>query len=380
MRKIHIKTGKEYDVLIGPGLLGQAGELALAALGGPCRAAVICDGNVGPLYLDTLCEGLKAAGFDTVSFCFEAGEQNKNLGVWAEMLGFLAGEGLGRGDAVFALGGGVCGDMAGFAAAVYRRGVRCVQLPTTLLSAVDSSVGGKTAVDLPQGKNLAGAFHQPSLVICDTDCLRSLPPDVFADGLSEALKCGIIGDPALFEALGGGVGGGAFGSGCSGKTFGGGCGGADLCIEDVIAACVELKRSVVEDDEFDTGRRKLLNLGHTFGHAIESVSGYRLSHGKAVAMGTVLISTAACAKGLLGAGELGRIEAAFAANGLPTECPYGAGEVNEAALSDKKLSGGAIDLIVPRAVGRCDIMRVPAAELPEWLKAGGLKERADAGV
>jgi len=237
-----------------------------------------------------------------------------------------------------------------------------VQLPTTLLSAVDSSVGGKTAVDLPQGKNLAGAFHQPSLVICDTDCLRSLPPDVFADGLSEALKCGIIGDPALFDAL----------------SCGFGCG--NIGIEDVIAACVELKRSVVEDDEFDTGRRKLLNLGHTFGHAIESVSGYRLSHGKAVAMGTVLMGRAACAKGLLSAEELGRIEAAFAANGLPTKCPYGIEAVYEAALSDKKLSGGAIDLIVPQAVGRCDIMRVPAAELPEWLRAGGLKDRADAGV
>jgi len=358
MKRIHVKASSEYDVLIGQGLLGQAGRLAAEALGQAgglqegCRAAVISDSNVMPLYGDALCGALREEGLDVFAYEFHAGEQHKDIGTLSDILGFLASNSFGRGDLVFALGGGVCGDMAGFAAAVYMRGIRYVQVPTTLLAAVDSSVGGKTAVDLPQGKNLAGAFHQPSLVICDTDCLKTLPAEVYADGMAEVIKTAVIGSPELFGRL---------------------CGEAGADAEDIIASCVEIKRSVVETDEFEGGRRMLLNLGHSFGHAAEKCSGYTLSHGRAVAMGTVLISRAACAKGLLGTEELARIEACVKANGLPVECPYSASQLLEAMRSDKKFRGGRICLAVPRAIGRCELMWTEESELPGWLGAGGLR-------
>ena len=360
MKKIHVRTSLEYDVIIGRGLLAGAGALAAEALGqegaggagkAACKAAVIADGNVCRLYGAALGTSLTGAGFDVVSLSFQAGEGSKNLGEAGRILNFLSRNHFGRGDVVFALGGGVCGDMAGFAAAVYMRGIRYVQVPTTLLAAVDSSVGGKTAVDLPSGKNLAGAFHQPSLVICDVDTLATMQPSDLADGWAEVIKCGIIRAPSVFEVAAGG---------CAPD-------------EEVIASCVDLKRSLVEQDEFDTGCRKLLNLGHSFGHAIEKCSGFTVSHGRAVAIGTVLVSRAAKAKGLLSGGDLAKIEDAFRSRGLPTECPAGLLRMQRAMLSDKKMNGGVLDLIVPRGIGRCEVVGVPAAELRGWLAAAGLR-------
>ena len=197
IQTILVRTAPGYTVSIGPGLLTSCGQRLREVLG-PCRAAVIADSTVAPLYAPAVTASLSAAGFSVCSYQFPAGEAHKNFSTLSEILEFLAREHLTRSDCVVALGGGVAGDMAGFAAAVYLRGIRCVQLPTTLLAAVDSSVGGKTAIDLASGKNLAGAFLQPAAVLCDTDCLKSLPPDVFADGAAEAIKTGVLCDESLF--------------------------------------------------------------------------------------------------------------------------------------------------------------------------------------
>ena len=264
IRTIPVGVAPAYEVSIGPGLLQKSGT-RLKPLLGECRVAVITDSTVALLYLETVLQSLEQAGFATCSHVFPAGEGHKTLSTLSDLLEFLASQHLTRTDCVAALGGGVTGDMAGFAAAVYLRGIRCVQLPTTLLAAVDSSVGGKTAVDLTAGKNLAGAFSQPAAVLCDTDCLKSLPADVFADGAAEAIKTGVLCDETLFA------------------LFEDGTLTADP--GEVIARCIAYKAGVVERDEKELGERKLLNLGHTVGHAIEKCSGFTIPHGHAVAGG-----------------------------------------------------------------------------------------------
>ena len=316
IRTIPVRVRPPYDVRIGSGLLGRCGGY-LAALLGQRRIAVLADDTVASLYLDTVTAALEDAGFAVCSHIFPSGEGRKNLSTLTELLEFLASEHLTRTDCVAALGGGVTGDMAGFAAAVYLRGIRYVQLPTTLLAAVDSSVGGKTAVDLTAGKNLAGAFCQPAAVICDTDCLKTLPPDVFADGAAEAVKAG-----------------------------------------------------VVERDEKEQGERKLLNLGHTVGHAIEKCSGYVIPHGHAVAAGLAVIARAAEALGWTEESLAARITACLSKNGLPTGTDYSAEALAEAALSDKKRAGGDITLVVPRKIGHCELRKVPVADLLPIIRAG----------
>ena len=332
IRTIPVRVRPPYDVRIGSGLLGRCGDY-LAALLGQRRIAVLADDTVASLYLDTVTAALEDAGFAVCSHIFPSGEGRKNLSTLTELLEFLASEHLTRTDCVAALGGGVTGDMAGFAAAVYLRGIRYVQLPTTLLAAVDSSVGGKTAVDLTAGKNLAGAFCQPAAVICDTDCLKTLPPDVFADGAAEAVT--LTADPG-----------------------------------EVIARCVAYKAGVVERDEKEQGERKLLNLGHTVGHAIEKCSGYVIPHGHAVAAGLAVIARAAEALGWTEESLAARITACLSKNGLPTGTDYSAEALAEAALSDKKRAGGDITLVVPRKIGHCELRKVPVADLLPIIRAG----------
>jgi 3-dehydroquinate synthase len=304
IQTIPVRTAPPYTVSIGSGLLQSCGTAIRQAVGA-CHAAVVTDSAVAPLYLQGVCESLRSAGFAVSSWVYPAGEAQKNLQTLSALLEFLAAEHLTRTDCVVALGGGVCGDMAGFAAGVYLRGVRCVQLPTTLLAAVDSSVGGKTAVDLRGGKNLAGVFLQPSAVLCDTDCLASLPPEIFADGAAEAVKTGVLSDEGLFDLLA--------------------RGGLRSDPAGVIARCVAFKASVVEADEHDTGLRRTLNLGHTPAHAIEACSGYAISHGRAVAMGLVIMARAAETLGWCAEPCAGRIAEALTRCGLPVECPFSAG-------------------------------------------------------
>ena len=349
IRTIPVGVTPAYEVSIGPGLLETCGQ-RLKPLLEECRVAVITDSTVAPLYLETVLQSLEQAGFATCSHVFPAGEGHKTLSTLSDLLEFLASQHLTRTDCVAALGGGVTGDMAGFAAAVYLRGIRCVQLPTTLLAAVDSSVGGKTAVDLTAGKNLAGAFSQPAAVLCDTDCLKSLPADVFADGAAEAIKTGVLCDETLFA------------------LFEDGTLTADP--GEVIARCIAYKAGVVERDEKELGERKLLNLGHTVGHAIEKCSGFTIPHGHAVAAGLAIMARAAETLGWTEEPLAERIAACLAKNGLPTGTDYTAEALAQAALSDKKRAGDTITVVVPRRMGECELKKLPVSELPGLIAAG----------
>ena len=348
-RVIPVRVREGYNVVIGSGLLDESGSLLRAALG-DCRLALVTDSNVAGLYLERVQKSLRAAGYDASSFVFPAGEQNKNMQTLADLLEFFAAERLTRTDCVLALGGGVTGDMAGFAAGCFLRGIRYVQLPTTLLSAVDSSVGGKTAVDLAPGKNLAGLFHQPSLVLCDTNCFDTLPPDEFANGAAEAIKTGILDSEALFSMF---------------ET-----GNVQSNIAEIVAQCVRFKARVVEQDETETGLRKTLNLGHTAGHAIEQCSGYTIPHGHAVAIGLAIIARAAEALGWAEEKISARIEAALIRNGLPTTAEFSPEALANAALSDKKRAGGQMTLVVPRSIGDCTLMDLPVEQLERVFRAG----------
>ena len=349
MRTVHVKASREYDVLIGSRLLASLGKRA-AAMKKARKVCIVSETNVWPLYGGAAQRSLEEAGLDTVSFVFPAGEAQKNGSTYLELLNFLAERQLTRSDLIVALGGGVVGDLAGFAAATYLRGIRFIQVPTTLLAAVDSSVGGKTAIDLPAGKNLAGAFCQPSLVLCDTECLDTLPEEIFLDGCAEVIKYGVLYDPELFGYLSE-----------AGPAF-------DR--ERVIARCVELKRDVVAEDEFDTGLRMKLNLGHTIGHGVEKKSNFTISHGKAVAIGMAIICRAGAAWGICPEDAKNAVLDILQKYGLPCSCGFSAEALYSCALSDKKRSGGTVNLIIPERIGFCRIAPTPTEKLQSFIEAG----------
>ena len=352
MRSIHIKASREYDVLVERGLLDRAGEL-LREVSAPGMAAIVSDDTVYALYGERTVKALEKAGYRVHSFTFPAGEGSKNLSTYADVLHFLGEHRFSRSDVVVALGGGVVGDLAGFAAATYQRGMGFAQIPTTLLAMVDSSVGGKTAIDLPAGKNLAGTFYQPWLVLCDPDCLDSLPDEIFRDGCAEVIKYAVLGNAPFFEELN--------------RTP------PHAQLEHIIETCVRMKRDIVAQDEFDRGQRQLLNLGHTFGHGIEACSGFAVSHGSAVAIGMAMIVRSAAQLGLCTAGTRDTVLALLRQYGLPVDCAYPVEQMLGTILHDKKASGGSINLIVPTAVGSCEIRKTPASEISDWLRAGGAK-------
>lgn len=336
MLTITVPTKIPYDVQIGGGLLDGVGT-KIRALTKAVRVMLVSDDIVAPLYGARVRASLEGAGFAVSEFVFANGEAQKRLSTLEGVLEQLAAAHFTRSDLVVALGGGVVGDLAGFAAAVYARGIDYVQIPTTLLAAVDSSVGGKTAVDLAHGKNLCGAFHQPRAVFCDTDTLRTLTPHQVRDGLAEMLKYGVICDAALFDRI---------------KNY------KHEDIAALIARCVEIKRDVVAEDEFDRGRRALLNLGHTVGHAIEAASGFAVTHGHAVAAGMGVIARAAEAGGIAAPGTAARIDAVLAALGLPCGTEFDIATLAPLMQGDKKADGTAISLILPRAVGDCIVRRM----------------------
>ena len=348
MQTVTVNASTAYPVHIGPGLLDQSGEL-IAGITRSRTCAILTDSTVESLYAARVCRSLQDAGFKVCLHSFPAGERSKNLAVYGRMLEFLAENKLTRSDIVVTLGGGVAGDMGGFAAATYQRGVDFIQIPTTFLAAADSSVGGKTAIDLEAGKNLAGAFHQPRMVICDTDTFQTLPPETFADGMAETVKHGLIADKAFYDFL---------------MT-----GDVRASIGDVVRRDVEIKASVVGEDEFERGRRKLLNFGHTLGHAIEKLSGYTVTHGHAVGVGMALAARAGEKLGHSPAGTLNAVMAANKKFGLPTECPYTAEELFAAAVSDKKRDGGSIDVVVLEEVGRAKTVRLDMDGLRAFVEA-----------
>lgn len=337
-RTIHVEASRSYDILIGRGILAGIGGFIRSLLGN-CRLAVLTDSNVDALYGNAIMEHLGAAGYSVCKYVIPAGEASKCAENLLAFLNFMAGAQLTRSDAVIAFGGGVVGDLGGLSASLYLRGVKYVQVPTTLLAAVDSSVGGKTAIDIPAGKNLVGSFYQPSLVCCDTALMDTLQKDIYRDGCAEVIKYGMILDAKLYKTL---------------HTL-------PFDRDAVVARCVEIKRDVVQQDEFDNGIRGLLNFGHTFGHAIEKLSNFGVSHGEAVAKGMVIAARIAPLCGLCDVAD--ELSALLVEYGFDIACPYSAKEVYDALLSDKKRRGGKISVVLPRSVGDCTLVDMPVEEL-----------------
>ncbi len=342
MEIIKVNASKEYEVIIGSGILPSLGERC-ASLLSKSKAVIVTDSNVAPLWLAETKSSLESAGIETIDFIFPAGEESKSKKTLFALLEFMAENKLTRSDFAVALGGGVTGDMTGLAASLYLRGIPFVQVPTTLLAAVDSSVGGKTAVNLTAGKNLMGAFYQPELVLCDTRTLGTLPESIFADGMAEVIKYGVIFDKDLFDKVQ--------------------SGDVKSDIESIIARCVELKRNVVAKDEFDKGDRQLLNFGHTMAHSIEKCSNFEISHGSAVAIGMVIAAKASAALGWSNEDCTQAIIEANKNNGLPVECGFAPNDLAEVALSDKKRTGGTINFVVPEVMGNCILMKIPVETL-----------------
>lgn len=339
--------GKEYEIVIGAGLLLQAGERIRAVVPKAERLFVVTDSNVAPLYLGTLVGSLKAAGFHVNSLSVPAGEASKTATMLSYLWEVMLQSGLTRTDAVVALGGGVVGDLAGFAAATVLRGVDFIQIPTTLLAQVDSSVGGKVAVDLAAGKNLAGAFHQPKLVLMDTETLVTLTDEDFAGGMAEVIKYGCIRDKAFFEAL-------------AARPS------REAVMEDietVLETCCAIKAEVVTADERDTGVRMILNFGHTLGHAYELAGHYeRWTHGQAVAAGMLVAWDLGETMGIThgpGRDELKNLLEAF---GLPTHIPCEEAYIRQAVGRDKKGSGEDIHLVLLHELGHAAPVKVKKDE------------------
>ena len=345
MREIPVAASRPYRVFLGGGQLPTLGE-RLSAIHESCTVVIVSGPRVWPLYGETMEKTLTDSGFRVLHFLHPDGEDAKSLAVYGELQNFLCENRLSRSDLLLALGGGVTGDLCGFAAATYQRGVDYVQVPTTLLAMVDSSVGGKTALNLPGGKNQLGAFYQPLAVFADTDSLATLPPVQLRSGLGEVVKYALMGDEALFSALER---------------------GQDPCEETVIERCIVMKRDIVERDEHDTGERQLLNLGHSFGHAVEACSGFTLPHGIAVGVGLAIIGRYAHQQGLFADGDLTRLLSLLNRLNLPTDCEYGKAALLHALVADKKRRGDAITLILPRSIGHCERRSVALTALDEQL-------------
>ena len=341
MKTISVKVEKQYDVLVGTGLLGEAGRLIAGLDSKIQKLMIVSDSNVAPLYMAQLRASLEAAGFEVFDFVFEAGEQSKTLNTIGDILGALAAAAFTRTDAVVALGGGVVTDMAGFAASIFLRGIKVFQIPTSLLAQVDASVGGKTGVDLPQGKNLVGAFWQPSLVIVDTGVLVSLDDVLFTEGMAEVIKYAFILDKGLYELLQNRVT----------KT--------SPELEEVVARCVELKAQVVSQDEHDNGLRQLLNYGHTIGHVIEARSNFTVSHGFAVAKGMERISRESPVHDAL-VQMLKLYE-------LPCDDTISADQIMAGIMNDKKKRGSNITAVIVNEIGKGELKPMPVEDFRKYL-------------
>lgn len=341
---IHIETDKPYDVLVESGALDRAGEAVKPLFKAGSQAMIVSETNVFPIYGERLTASLAEAGFRVSSFVFEAGEPQKQLSTVMQIYEALSAHSFTRSDFIVTLGGGVAGDMGGFAAATFLRGIDFVQVPTSLLAQVDASVGGKTGVDLPFGKNLVGAFHQPRLVISDPQTLSTLPDDFFTDGLGEVIKYGCIMDAELFGQLE------------RGEVI-------DR-LEETICRCVQCKKILVEEDTTDKGHRMILNFGHTFGHALEKLTGFSaLSHGRAVGIGMVMAAEVGESLGITEMGTAAHIRRVLESYDMPVEAGYDFAEVVEATALDKKSFGKTLNLILLKTIGECVIHPVDRSYL-----------------
>lgn len=355
MKRVQVNASRTYDVVIKEGLCQNLAELLVQkdiARPGETKLFLLCDEIIAALHLPPVLQTLKKAGFSVSTFTIPQGEQQKTMQTLSLILERMAESHLDRNSVLLALGGGVVGDLGGFAASIFLRGIRFVGLPTTLLAAVDSSVGGKTGVDLRSGKNLAGSFWQPSLVVCDTSFLKTLPKQELRCGYGEMVKYAFLKKSALFDRLL------SQNPSCPPE-------------ESLIAECVAMKRDIVEQDEHDRGQRALLNFGHTPAHAIEALSQYTIKHGVAVAMGIDIILHAYYRKGVLSREQYNKAKALLEHFDLLQPCVYTPAKLAQTALQDKKRHAQTIDLIVPDGQGAVKIEKTPVSAL-EALFALGL--------
>ncbi len=351
MRKITVSGSIPYEILIDAEILQQSGRY-IREVSSAKKTLIILDSNVFPLYFDTVKNSLESNGFEVFSHIFPAGEAHKNLDTVSGMIKAMCEAELSRNDIVVALGGGVTGDMAGFASAIYLRGIDFVQIPTTLLSQVDSSVGGKTGCDLSFGKNLIGAFHNPKLVLIDPNTIKTLPDRYKNDGIGEIIKYAFIKSEKLYDTL----------------TS---CESLDDILTDVIYTCVDIKREVVENDFTEKGERMLLNFGHTLGHAIEKAENFSgLAHGEAVGVGMLYITRASETTGDTEKGTAEKIEKLLNKFSLPTEFSGDTEELVKIMLFDKKRRGDKLNLVLVKSVGNSFVKALPTAELQGFFAEG----------
>ena len=345
MKKFTVSTSTPYDILIGHDLISKIGEF-LKPVFSPRHVCVITDSTVNGLYAQVVMTSLIESGYHTSKILFPSGEHSKNLTTYSNILEALADEGLTRSDLVLALGGGVVCDLAGFAAGTYMRGINYVVVPTTLQASIDTAIGGKTGINLLGGKNLAGVFWQPSLVVCDSKIYETLPNEILLEGIAEATKNAVIAEAGLLDQI------------------------RKHNYEYVIERCISIKKSLVEADERETSLRQLLNFGHTIGHGIEKLSSYTVTHCQAVAKGMIAEARGAYALGLTPndiSGELTEILKEF---GFDTSLDYNAKDIYKLALKDKKIRDGQINIIVPDSIGKCTLRKLSLPELNELITLG----------
>ncbi len=341
---INVNTGSPYEIHIEGGLIKKAGKL-IREVSNASIAVIVTDSKVDSLYSEAVMKSFDESGFKTEKFVFPEGEASKCHKTLIELYDFLCEKNVTRSDIIVALGGGVVGDLTGFAAATYLRGVPFVQIPTTLLAQIDSSVGGKTAVDLDCGKNLVGAFYQPKRVIIDPEVLSTLTDKTFSDGMAEAVKYGVIYDEELFDLI---------------------LNKGDIM--KIITRCVQIKTEIVERDEFDLGERFILNFGHTVGHAIEKLGNFsEYTHGEAVAVGMVMMTKASEKAGMTENGTADRILEALNAYSLPASVPYQKADMTDIMLKDKKRSADSITLVIAEKIGKAKLYKIKVEGLEEFL-------------
>lgn len=346
MQRIKVKASISYEVVIGRDLLKKSGY-EIGKVISPCKALIVSDDKVAPKYMQTVLTSMVEGGFDTYTYVLKHGERSKSADNFFKIQNFLADNGFTRSDMMIALGGGVVGDLTGFVASTYMRGIRYVQMPTTLLAGIDSSVGGKTAIDLKAGKNLVGTFYQPTKVIFDVKTLETLPEKEYLNGLGEGVKYAIMDGGEIYDLVKDGL--------------------SNENIEKFCALCIKSKKAVVEKDEKEGGYRRILNLGHTVAHAIEKLSDYTIPHGKCVAMGLKAIADVSLKNGWLEVSDSVLIEKMLRNNGLMTPPPYKVEEMIDVIRRDKKMSGDTITIVVINKIGKCDFVDIKIDRLKKYL-------------
>ena len=352
MMTVKVRASKEYNVEIGDGIVSKLGEMTKAVCPKAIKALIVSETNVASLYLDVVKAQIEGAGIEVSTYVFEAGEKSKNINEIAGMWNKMAEAGFTRTDIVVGLGGGVTTDMAGFAASTFLRGIDVIQVPTSLLAMVDASVGGKTGIDIPMGKNQVGAFWQPSLVLEDTSFLKTLPDDVFTEGMGEVTKYAFIMDEKLMDLL---------------EKQNGNIRDDAQVLENVIGMCVADKAEVINEDENDNGRRQILNYGHTAGHVIERDSGFTKPHGICVAKGMGIFMDACVKEGTLSAEDAKRMKDLLAMYKLPVSDEITAEDIVKGAMNDKKKRGNTLSVILVNKIGQAEIKKMTAEEFLKFL-------------